>query len=44
MKTQSNRLASSAAGPYYPLGIIGTVPKAYDILRPTKEWEGEKCK
>jgi hypothetical protein len=30
MKTQSNRLASSAGGPYYPLGIIGTVPKAYE--------------
>jgi hypothetical protein len=27
------------AGPYYPLGTIGTVPRAYYILRPTKEWK-----
>jgi hypothetical protein len=31
-------------GSYYPLGIIGTVPRAYDILGPTKEWKGEKIK
>jgi hypothetical protein len=33
---------SFAAGPYYLLGIIGTVPRAYDILRSTMEWKGEK--
>jgi hypothetical protein len=32
------------AGPYYPLGTIGTVPRAYGILRPTKEKKGEKIK
>jgi hypothetical protein len=37
-------LYSRIAGPYYPLGTIGTVPKAYDILEPTKEWKGEKIK
>jgi hypothetical protein len=31
-----------SAGPYYPLGIIGTVPRAYDFLGLTKEWKGEK--
>jgi hypothetical protein len=33
---------ATAAGPYYVLGIIGTVPRAYDILRSTMEWKGEK--
>jgi hypothetical protein len=30
--------------PYYPLGTIFTVPRAYDILGPTKEWKGEQIK
>jgi hypothetical protein len=30
------------AGQYYPLGTIGTVPRAYDILGPTKEWKKMK--
>jgi hypothetical protein len=30
--------------PCYPLGSIGTVPRAYDILGPTKEWKGEQIK
>jgi hypothetical protein len=29
-------------GPYYPLGIIGTVPRAYDIFRAYEEMDGEK--
>jgi hypothetical protein len=29
---------------YYPIGSIGTVPRAYDILGPTKEYKGEKIK
>jgi hypothetical protein len=32
------------SGPYYPLRTIGTVPRAYDIFRPKKEWKGEKIK
>jgi hypothetical protein len=32
----------SKTGPYYPLGAIGTVPRAYDILGPTKASKGEK--
>jgi hypothetical protein len=28
------------SSPYYPLGTIGTVPRAYDI-RPTKAWKKE---
>jgi hypothetical protein len=31
-------------GLYYPLGFIGTVPRDYDMFRPTKEWEREKIK
>jgi hypothetical protein len=31
-------------GLYYSLGTIGTVPRAYDILGPTKDWKGEKYK
>jgi hypothetical protein len=30
------------AGPYYPLGNIGTVPRAYDIFRTYEGFEGEK--
>jgi hypothetical protein len=29
------------SGPYYPLR---TVPRAYDIFRPKKEWKGENIK
>jgi hypothetical protein len=28
------------AGPYYPLGTIGTVPRAYDIFRAYEKMEG----
>jgi hypothetical protein len=31
-------------GPYYHLGTIGPVPRAYDIFRPTKELKEEKIK
>jgi hypothetical protein len=31
-------------GPYYPLGTIDTIPRAYDILGPTKKWKGEQIK
>jgi hypothetical protein len=31
----------SLSGTYYPVGTTGTVPRAYDIFRPTKEWKGE---
>jgi hypothetical protein len=31
-------------GPCYPLGTISTVPSAYDILGPMREWKGEKIK
>jgi hypothetical protein len=33
-KTQAN----ITTGPHYPLG---TLPRAYDILGPTKKWKGE---
>jgi hypothetical protein len=29
-------------GPYYPLGTIGTVPRAYDIFRAYEGMEGRK--
>jgi hypothetical protein len=32
------------AGPYYQLGIIGTVPKAYDIVRAYAGMDGRKNK
>jgi hypothetical protein len=32
------------AGPYYPLGTIGTVPRAYDIFRAYEKMEGEQIK
>jgi hypothetical protein len=28
-------------GPYYPLGTVGTVPRAYDIFRAYEEIEGK---
>jgi hypothetical protein len=31
-------------GPYYPLGTIGTVPRAYDILRAYEGTKGGKNK
>jgi hypothetical protein len=31
-------------GTYYPWGTIGTMPRAYNIFRHTKEWKGEKIK
>jgi hypothetical protein len=33
-----------AAGPYYPLGTIGTAPRSYDIFRAYAEMEGRKIK
>jgi hypothetical protein len=27
----------NTTAPYYPLGTVGTVPRAYDILGPTEE-------
>jgi hypothetical protein len=47
MRASDGRMAVRATsyaakpGPYYPQGTIGTVPRAYDIFRPTKEWKGE---
>jgi hypothetical protein len=32
------------AGPYYPLGTIGTVPTAYDIFRAYEGMEGTNIK
>jgi hypothetical protein len=32
----------SVIGPRYPLVTIGTVPRAYNILGPTKEWKGKQ--
>jgi hypothetical protein len=29
------------AGLHYPLGTIRTLPRAYDILGPVKEYKGE---
>jgi hypothetical protein len=41
---ESSRAESTVmtSDPYCPLGTIGTVPRAYDILWPTKEWKGDK--
>jgi hypothetical protein len=38
------KIINTTVGPYYPLGTIDTVPRAYDILGPTKEWKREKIK
>jgi hypothetical protein len=35
---------SRVAGPYCPLSTIGTVPRVYDILGPTKACKAEKYK
>jgi hypothetical protein len=32
------------AGPYYPLGTIRTVPRAYDIFKTYEEMEGRRNK
>jgi hypothetical protein len=32
------------AGPYYPLGTTGTVPRAYDMFRAYEGMEGRKMK
>jgi hypothetical protein len=32
------------AGPYYPLGIIGTVSRAYDMFTAYEGMEGRKIK
>jgi hypothetical protein len=32
------------SGPYYPLGTIGTVPRAYDIFRAYEGMEGRQIK
>jgi hypothetical protein len=32
------------AGPYYPLGNIGTVPRAYDTFNTCEEMEEKKIK
>jgi hypothetical protein len=31
-----------SAGPYYPLGTIGTVPRAHDIFRTYEGMEAKK--
>jgi hypothetical protein len=33
-----------SAGPYYPLGIIGTVPRAHDIFKAYEGMEARKNK
>jgi hypothetical protein len=32
------------SGPYYPLGTIGTVPRAYDMFGAYEGMEGRKIK
>jgi hypothetical protein len=32
----------NSAGPYYPLGTTGTVPRACDIFRAYEEMKGRK--
>jgi hypothetical protein len=34
----------AATGPYYPLGTIGTVPRAYDMFRAHEGIRGRKIK
>jgi hypothetical protein len=36
------RLDDRVPGPYYSLGTIGTVPRAYDIFRAYEGMEGRK--
>jgi hypothetical protein len=35
---------SSELRPYYPLGTIGTVPRAYDLFRAYEDMDGRKIK
>jgi hypothetical protein len=39
-----NEESQHTTGPYYPLGTIGTAPRAYEILGPTEEWEEKNKK
>jgi hypothetical protein len=38
---RTNSPTFPTSGPCYPLSIIGTVPRACDVLGLTKKWEGE---